>query len=49
MLERIKRGGIATVLNVDDEYHLLVQSATLWRLARELTRRTLGVAGACQL
>ena len=49
MLERIKRGGIATVLNVDDEYHLLVQSATLWRLARELTRRTLGVAGASQL
>ena len=42
-LERIKRGGIVTALTVEDEYHLVVHSATLWRLAREMNHRALGV------
>jgi hypothetical protein len=41
-LINIKRGGIATAVNVEDEYHLLVQAATLWRVGREMSHRQLG-------
>ena len=39
----LRRGtALATVLSVEDEYHLLVQSATVWRIGYELRRRQLG-------
>ena len=42
-LERMaSAGGIATVLEVEDEFHLLVQAATMRTVSAELTRRTLG-------
>lgn len=42
-LSRLKGKGVGVVLSTEDEYHLLVQSATLWRLARELKAKALGV------
>ena len=40
-LEQKRGTQLSTVLTVEDEYHLLVQSATVWRIAFELRRRQL--------
>lgn len=41
-IEQLRGTGLPTVLKVEDEYHLLVQSATVWRIAHEMNRRQLG-------
>jgi len=42
-LERLRRSGIDIVLSLEDEYHLLMQSAAQWRWANEMETRKLGV------
>ena len=41
-IEQLRGTGLPTVLRVEDEYHVLVQSATVWRLSVEMSRRQLG-------
>ena len=42
-LDRLRRSGIETVLTLEDEYHLLMQSAAKWRWTYEMSQRKLGV------
>ena len=42
-LQRLKGRGVGLVLSTEDEYHLLVQSATLWRIGREFKIKSLGI------
>ena len=41
-LEALRGTGLPTVFRVEDEYHMLVQSATVWRISTEMRTRQLG-------
>ncbi|KAL1530323.1 hypothetical protein AB1Y20_001232 [Prymnesium parvum] len=47
-LERLRRSGIDIVLSLEDEYHLLMQSAAQWRWANEMETRKLGALNSRQ-
>ena len=41
-VERLRKGGLADVLNTEDELHIVIQAAASWRLAKEVARRGRG-------